>query len=146
MLVRPSIVIKHEGRFKARLHPRNQCGAPGSTEFGVYFEVEAEELDARGFVVDQYEIERIAQRFNDGRWFASCEFLVGGFIHLVHRIMDDRADRILVRVEPNGARSAEMEWRRGMALPKYIPRPADDMTREAAKFAKVNGIAYPQLA
>jgi hypothetical protein len=127
------MILKNNCVVKAQLRPDGQCAFHGATEFGCYVEIHASQLDNSNFVIDQNEVERLCQRFNVGRWYASCESLVGGLIIVLQRAMAGRADSILIRISPKEGRSAEMKWERDMMLPRVYPMPADTVTKIGAK-------------
>jgi hypothetical protein len=120
-LSRPVYEMHRLGTFTASLHEHEQCGPTGSSAFTFEAWVECHELDMFGFVLDNNLIPPAFGAWSTGRWYASCEGLVGGVIRNIHAAMNGRATRIVVKISPGPHASMRLTWTRDCELPRVYP-------------------------
>ncbi len=129
---RPTIRLVLEAFYvNAILANAAVCGGfDGDEQFEATVELEVEELDVNGFVVDNHGfIEYVDEQFSKTMLKASCEELAMGLVNLAHRKTDDRLVACRATVT-NRTGYAEIKWEKGQSVPNF-PRVATRAEREA---------------
>jgi hypothetical protein len=138
-------IIKQDrfGEFHANVIPRGQCGfRVGQKRFSYHAHVEVTELDENGWVLDNFDLDRLFDRWAVGQWEASCEDLAGGGVLAILECLGDRAERVTVSIHPNDFASLEVDWQRGNAWPTWVPRKVEETGDDPAKELDAAVIAY----
>ena len=119
--------IRRKGQFSVRLIPNNKCGLPRPSEYTeqLFYNVniDVNDLDNQGFIIDQFDIPKMFERYSDGLWEASCEQLAIGACIEIHKACNDRVIRIEVEVSPLPEAGAIVIWASGEHLPTRKPMP-----------------------
>jgi len=96
------------------------------------------ELDDRGFVVDQFDLPRMFDRYQNGRWTAPCEAFAGAGIVLCLEMLGGRAIEIACRVSPIAEAGIEATWHHGETIPHHLPvSNTSEKRREVAKVIRI---------
>jgi hypothetical protein len=122
--------IHREGTFAVSgLVADEQCGGVGQKAFRFMVEIEADKLDSRGFICDNFDMVKMWERFETGTWKASCEAFAGAGIYLAKALTQNRASRIVCRIAPMSDAWIEYDWKRGDKMPALHPVRLDSATK-----------------
>jgi hypothetical protein len=122
---KPTYRIFRKGEFTADLSKTNQCGREGMSKFNFEVTIEVNSLDQHGFVCDNFDVPKAFERFATGKWEASCEAFAGGGIYLMKSLCQNRALRIICRIQPIDAAWVEVDWKKGDEMPALYPKRLD---------------------